>query len=334
MTTLRELNMKHKGIMKKNLRPRCVVTDPYEKFWPILDLEKSQLLVDEMEKSIIKENGKLKVNWFTLNKLPLDVRKCQIKNLSITHKQQISPELKAQRSVLKMGINEVSRCVEKDQITCCLIAEDVANCMIAKHLLFMTSAKRIPVLILPDMRSITKRFIGFSSAVLGLKDDVLNIPESPLYNLYQTIIQLSNKFKNPNIKQIGMRELKSKDNPARLNVNIENYLLKKPREGKAFVPGEATNIQALNDLSFIPIEKMVVEKEQPFEREELFEIPTSTDLFSIDTKPFKPTDIEDIGKSVERKTKTYKKPVLRYYGLKMKKMKPNPNRKPKANENH
>jgi len=33
MTTLREMNMKQKGIVKKNLRPRCVVTDPYEKFW-------------------------------------------------------------------------------------------------------------------------------------------------------------------------------------------------------------------------------------------------------------------------------------------------------------
>lgn len=68
-----------------------------------------------------------------------------------------------------MGINEVSRCIEKDQIACCLIAEDVANCMIAKHLLFMTAAKKIPVIILPDMRSVTKRIIGFPSAALGLK---------------------------------------------------------------------------------------------------------------------------------------------------------------------
>lgn len=175
------------------------------------------------------------------------------------------------------------------------------------------------------MRSITKRFIGFSSAVLGLKNDILNRPASPLYNLYQTINQLSNTFKNPNIKQINMRELKSKDKPTGLIFNIENYLLKKPREGKAFVPGGTSNIQTLNDLSFIPIAKMVVQEEQPFEHEEeLFEIPKSTDLFSIDTKP---TVIEDTGESVERKTKTYKAPLLRYHGLKMKKMKPNPNRK-------
>jgi len=73
-----------------------------------------------------------------------------------------------------MGINEVSRCVEKDQIACCLIAEDVANCIIAKHLLFMTAAKKIPVLILPDMHSISKRIIGFSSSVLGLKVCIIN----------------------------------------------------------------------------------------------------------------------------------------------------------------
>ncbi|CAI6342633.1 unnamed protein product [Macrosiphum euphorbiae] len=331
MTTLRELSMKHKGIMKKNIRPRCTITDPYEKFWPLLDLEKSQLLVDEMEKTISKENGKLKVNWFTVKKLPLDIRKCEIKNLSNTHKNNISLNLKAQRSVLKMGINEVSRCVEKDQIACCLIAEDVANCMIAKHLLFMTAAKKIPVLILPDMQCITKRIIGFSSAVLGLKSDVINRTEISLHNLYQTIIKLSNEFRNPYIKQIGMRELKSIEIPSRVNVNIDNYLLKKPREGRAFVPEETSNIQSLIDLSFIPIEKMVVEKQQHFELEEkLFEIPITTDLFSIDTKP---TSIEDIGESVERKTKEFRKPLVRYHGLKIKKIKPNPKRKPKEKEN-
>lgn len=33
MTTLREQNMKHKGIIKRNQRPRSFITDPYEKFW-------------------------------------------------------------------------------------------------------------------------------------------------------------------------------------------------------------------------------------------------------------------------------------------------------------
>jgi len=68
-----------------------------------------------------------------------------------------------------MGINEVSRCIEKNEIACCLIAEDVANCMIVKHLLYMTSTKKIPVLILPDMCSVTKRILGFSAATIGLK---------------------------------------------------------------------------------------------------------------------------------------------------------------------
>lgn len=74
-----------------------------------------------------------------------------------------------------MGINEVSRCIEKEQIACCLIAEDVANCIIAKHLLSMTAAKKIPVVILPNMRLVVKRIIGFSSAVLGLKVCIVSI---------------------------------------------------------------------------------------------------------------------------------------------------------------
>lgn len=47
-------------------------------------------------RTISKENGKLKVNWFTLKKLPLDVRKCQIKDFANKHKH-ISSALKAQR---------------------------------------------------------------------------------------------------------------------------------------------------------------------------------------------------------------------------------------------
>lgn len=68
-----------------------------------------------------------------------------------------------------MGINEVTRCMEKGQIACCLIAEDVANSVIVKHLISMTAAMQIPVVILPKLRLVMKCIIGFSSAVLGLK---------------------------------------------------------------------------------------------------------------------------------------------------------------------
>lgn len=151
-----------------------------------------------------------------------------------------------------------------------------------------------------------------------------------MHNLYLTIVQLSNKFKNPYLKQITKSESTGVANPIKLNVIIENYLLKKPREGRAFVPGSSSNIQTLNDLSFIPIDKMIVEEKRPYKQnEKLLEISTSTNLFSIDTKPL---PMDDIGELVERKTKTYTEP-LRYYGLKMKKMKPNPNRSHKGGKN-
>lgn len=146
-----------------------------------------------------------------------------------------------------------------------------------------------------------------------------------MHNLCQIAINLSNQFKSPYLKQTSTNELKSEGNPIKLNINIENYLLKKPREGTAFVPKGSSNIRILNDLSFIPIENKIVEQKH-FEQdeEELIELPSSTtDLFSIDTNPLQ---IEDIGEFVQRKTNTLKKP-LRYYELKIKKMKPNPDRK-------
>jgi len=134
---------------------------------------------------------------------------------------------------------------------------------------------------------------------------------------------LSKKFKRPYLKQITKRELKTVENPMKLNV--KNYLLKKPREGKAFVPEGTSNIQTVNDLSFIPIEKMIIKEQKSFEHyDNPIKISTNTDLFSIDTEPL---DTVDIGESVERNTNRFRKP-LRYHELKIKKIKPNPNRKP------
>lgn len=128
---------------------------------------------------------------------------------------------------------------------------------------------------------------------------------------------------------MSKQESKTTNNPIKFNLNVKNYLLMKPREGKAFVPGGTSSVKISDDLSFIPIEKIIVKEQKPFEeREKLIEIPKSTDLFSIDTKPL---NIEDIGESVERKTNNFREP-LRYHGLKMKKLKPNQNRKLKKDE--
>lgn len=140
------------------------------------------------------------------------------------------------------------------------------------------------------------------------------------------IIQFSSKFKNPYLQKIPKKIIKTVENPLNLNVEIENYLLKKPREGRAFLPGNSTNIKIFKDLSFMPIEKMIVDKQKPLERDEEFiENSITTELFSIYTKPL---CNEDIGVSMERKTKSIIEP-MRYFGLKIKKMKPNSDRKGK-----
>lgn len=77
---------------------------------------------------------------------------------------------------------------------------------------------------------------------------------------------------------------------------------------------------------------MIVEESKPFDQDEkLIELPlpATSDLFSIDTKPIQN---EDVGEYVERNTKSVKEP-LRYFGLKIKKMKSNPNRKLKEKRN-
>ncbi|XP_050537497.1 uncharacterized protein LOC126903367 [Daktulosphaira vitifoliae] len=326
MATLREHILKLKGVSKKNLRPRLSITDPYEKFWPLLDDEKTKILITMMEKTILKENGKLKVNWLELKKLPLDVRKCLMKDLSRNHKI-INPKLKYQRSVFKMGINAVSRLIEKEELVCCIVAEDVGNNMLANHLIIMAAIKKIPVVVLPNMRLVTKHLIGFSSAALGIKVDILNVKDHPLYQLYLIIDELAKNYKTPYPNKLINRESKTILKKKVISVDVKNFLLKKPREGRAFVPDNLLSVEKSNDLLFIPIQNSLrLENQMESDyNEKLIDIPPK-DLFSVDTTP---TIIEeDVGEEVKHTINTNRKP-MRYFGLKIKKMKPDTNRKNK-----
>ncbi|XP_050425671.1 uncharacterized protein LOC126836375 isoform X2 [Adelges cooleyi] len=287
-------------------------------FLKIINANKRSVLVSYY-KTILKENGKLKVNWSTLKNLPLLIRKEKIKELSKKHKV-LSPNLKAQRLILKMGINEISRSIEKDQLACCVVAADVANSVIANYLIIMAATKKVPCVILPDMRLVTNRIIGFPSSALGLKTDVIQLKDNPLQRLSQIIIEFSKQFKHPYPNKIINKEQKTVKKRSKIHINVDDYLLKKPRVGRAFVPRTISSQQELSDPSFILIGKTCQEMQIDRGKGEFL----SKDLLCIDTNP-----TEDMGEVVKRETKDCKQP-LRYFALNMKKVKPNPDRKSKV----
>lgn len=67
-----------------------------------------------------------------------------------------------------MGINAVTRALEKDNVCCVLLDANVEPLMI-KHIVIMAVNKKIPVLLLPILKTITLEKMGFATAVFALK---------------------------------------------------------------------------------------------------------------------------------------------------------------------
>lgn len=68
-----------------------------------------------------------------------------------------------------MGINVVTRALEKDNVCCVLLDANVEPPLIIKHIVIMAANKKIPVLLLPILKTITLEKMGFATAAFALK---------------------------------------------------------------------------------------------------------------------------------------------------------------------
>jgi len=68
-----------------------------------------------------------------------------------------------------LGINAVTRALEKDNVCCVLLDANVEPRLMIKHIIVMAQNKKIPVLLLPVLKTVTLQQIGFATAAFALK---------------------------------------------------------------------------------------------------------------------------------------------------------------------
>lgn len=73
------------------------------------------------------------------------------------------------RKSVILGINAVTRALEKDNVCCVLLDANVEPFLLIKHIVVMAQNKKIPVLLLPILKTITLQKIGFATAAFALK---------------------------------------------------------------------------------------------------------------------------------------------------------------------
>ncbi|XP_057326336.1 ribonuclease P protein subunit p38-like [Microplitis mediator] len=172
---------------KKSMRN--VLAQPYEFIWPILkDTDDINELNDILKELLPKKKTDRKLSWTQLRKLSKEERK-ELKN-------KTGDELDVNADKIIVGVNAVTRAVEKKNISCILLEADVDPMMMIKHIVVMGQNNDIPVVLMPGLKKTTLEKIGFAGLVLGLKKSETE-ENSHFYNLYEKISNLSKSFPKP-----------------------------------------------------------------------------------------------------------------------------------------
>lgn len=73
-----------------------------------------------------------------------------------------------------MGLNAITRSLEKNTVCCVLVDANIEPQLLIRHIITMAQNKKVPILLLPNLKANTLSTIGFASAACALKVQLLN----------------------------------------------------------------------------------------------------------------------------------------------------------------
>ncbi|KAK9293423.1 hypothetical protein QLX08_011634 [Tetragonisca angustula] len=241
-----------KGSIKKL---RNVLAQPQDNYWPVVDEEKCPLLEEILNKLLptIKRPSKL-IPWSQLKKMKKEER-VKAKKEALQEQENISNSDLANSVVL--GINAITRSLEKNNICCILMDANISPPLLIRHIIHMAQNKKVPVLLLPKLKTVTLKTIGFASAACALKNVVIDSTDHYFHPLYITICDVFKDVPLPSnrlqlFKDIELSEetiSDEKDNkislenesqvslePIKFTVSADVYMYRSSCKERSFVP--------------------------------------------------------------------------------------------------
>ncbi|CAL7947778.1 unnamed protein product [Xylocopa violacea] len=167
---------------------RNVLAQPQDSYWPVVKAEKCSVLEEVLKKLMpaIKRPPH-SIPWSQLKHMKKEER-AQIKKEALLNNGHV-PNPDIVNSIV-LGINAITRSLEKDNVCCILMDANVEPHLLVKHVIHMAQNKKVPVLLLPKLKTVTLNTIGFASAACGLKNIVMDSPDHHFYPLFKTICDI------------------------------------------------------------------------------------------------------------------------------------------------
>ncbi|XP_018396701.1 PREDICTED: uncharacterized protein LOC108774949 [Cyphomyrmex costatus] len=247
---------------------RNILAQPTQNFWPVINVDQYPELMTNLNTilpSIKKSN----------RKIPKDVLKNLTKEARALARKKMLEEAPPKPDILKfmiIGINEVTRALEKDNVCSILLDANIDPLMLIKHIISMAVNKKIPVLMLPMLRTVTKEK-GFPSRVLALKQEVMQCPNNVCYPIYKSIAEAFKDFEppecllhcfKPDKSTMSKTEITNKNSDTKPNISkpeksvvvfTDVYKYRSSRDKRVFIPPTINTSsevsQTLSD-NFIP----------------------------------------------------------------------------------
>ncbi|XP_065213449.1 uncharacterized protein LOC135840717 [Planococcus citri] len=230
-----------KGKKKLNKAPsKIVLCSPFGKYWPSLSAEDSDSVAKLLSSTLIREKPKTKIPWRKLSKSPKSIRIQQTQE----YLQQFPPseELLQQRKIIKFGLNTVSRAIQNSRISSCILAGDVEPDVILKPIISLAVIGNKPVIILPNMRQLTNKIIGFPCSALGI--ELPDEKHSQYKLLNDVIVDCWKKIPLPPNAENRSKKIDDNVNQDEILYNIADKTKETVEPNDVYLYRESTNVRA------------------------------------------------------------------------------------------
>ncbi|KAF5270710.1 hypothetical protein FQA39_LY01448 [Lamprigera yunnana] len=189
----------------KKLTIRNVLSNPYKDYWFLVTAEEEAELKDNLRNQLtLIKPPKVKIPWKVINTIPKKERAsfCKPYNNSISNDY---------KSHIAFGVNEITKLLEKEEISSILISAEVDPKFLVKHIIDMCVLQEKPVLLLPGLKDLLQQTTGLKSLTIGFKlNSKYTIIDSKIKEIYKNY--------KPAINQISL-----KNTSAQMKMDVIDY---------------------------------------------------------------------------------------------------------------
>ncbi|XP_024946946.1 ribonuclease P protein subunit p38 isoform X3 [Cephus cinctus] len=174
---------------------RNVLVQPFDNYWPVLEDDKDASLKNLLKRLlVVLKRNPVNISWAKLKKMTKEER-LVAKEAAKTEVSTLADQKIINSTVI--GVNAVTRSLEKNAVCCVLLDANVEPVLLIKHIVNMALKRNVPVLLIPFLKSVTVETMNFATAAIAFKNNVAKDEANYFHELFKKIVDLAANYPVP-----------------------------------------------------------------------------------------------------------------------------------------